>query len=652
MAGRIEIRRLVLTSPARTYDVTFHAGVNLISGPITTGKSSILELIDYALGANDPPRYEEIVKCSDVLLELSVADEVLTLQRSLKNATAKALLYETSLDEALMGNIPCTELLTRHTQSLPSISLAVLERLGLSEFKVKSAPTKEASEISSFSLRDLLRLVYIDQDRMGSKTSFWENDFVRSNKWHAAFEIVHDIFDATAAGLADALRVAQRQEQDLVRHFESVRRFLDQFRVPSIDALEADEKRIGEEIDKAKAVQEQQRLAEQTSLGASQTLADRRNALAEQQRTLRARADELRRSARQLGRLRVQYERELKQWEFLKESRVIMGSLPVSRCPACFHSVAVTHDTSHCHLCKQELQRQSEDVPVENRIRAVRRRITDLDGFLEDLVKQAKQFDDQSEVLAKEVAELDQTLHRIRNSTLLAETRAIIEMNETITLLEKSLERVKEQLAYRRRAQGEGSNLAAVRDRVEKLRRDIELAEASQLSPDEVTKDLSAWYQALLAAVEFPALRDAYVHPKRYLPYVREQPYPQLSSKGAISLAVVMWHFAVLEYALKDQSRSRFPRLLMLDSPLSHVGRDADDPEFRDQRIVDAFYATLNRLHNRASEFQIIMVDNRPPASARKFVAVEFSGSTTAGRYGLIDDEHPILPDEAGGSGS
>jgi hypothetical protein len=31
----------------------------------------------------------------------------------------------------------------------------------------------------------------------------------------------------------------------------------------------------------------------------------------------------------------------------------------------------------------------------------------------------------------------------------------------------------------------------------------------------------------------------------------------------------------VLEYALQNQTRSRFPRLLMIDSPLSNVGRDA-----------------------------------------------------------------------------
>ena len=648
MSRRTEIKRLVVTSPARNYEVAFHPGVNVIAGPISTGKSSILELIDYAFGAKDPPRYPELSKCSDVILDTIVGEQAIVLRRSLKEPAAKALVYEATLDDVLSGEATPTEVLPRHAQSQPSISLAILRPLSLGEFKVKVAPSKDASDTSSFSLRDLLRLIYIDQDRMGSKASFWEGDWIRANKWKAAFEIVHEVFDATAAGLAEALQVAERQEHELVRHFESVRRFLDQFRVPGAEALEQNEVKLGEELAKARDMQAQQRAAERTSLGASAELAVRRNAIADQERNHRARSEELRRAARQLGRLKVQYERELKQWEFLAESQLIMGSIPVSRCPACFQSVTVTHG-EHCHLCKQELQKQTTDVPVENRIRAVKRRITDLEAFLEDLGNQAKQLDDDRAALTKEIEDLDHRLRRIQQSTLIAETRAILQTNEAISLIEQKLERVREQLAYRRRAQGDGSNLAVIRENVARLRDEIKRAEESRLSPIEVTKDLSAWYQALLSDVKFPALRDAYVDAKSYHPHVRNQPYPELSSKGAISLAVVMWHFAVLEYALKPGSRSRFPRLLMLDSPLSHIGRKATEPEFRDQKIVDAFYATLSRLQARAGEFQILIVDNAPPPEADELLAVQFTGDPQNGRYGLIDDEHPLLPADAGG---
>ena len=193
----------------------------------------------------------------------------------------------------------------------------------------------------------------------------------------------------------------------------------------------------------------------------------------------------------------------------------------------------------------------------------MRRRITDLVGFLDDLTSEAKKLDETSAGLTHEISKLDETLRRVRHSTLLDDTRAIIETNETITLLEKDLQRVHEQLAYRRRAQGEGSNLTAVQQRIEKLRQEIKLLEDNQRSPIEVTKTLTAWYQALLSETRFPALRDAFIDTETYLPFVRNQLYPKLSSKGAISLAVVAYHLAILEYALQPSSRSRFPRLLI-----------------------------------------------------------------------------------------
>jgi hypothetical protein len=138
-------------------------------------------------------------------------------------------------------------------------------------------------------------------------------------------------------------------------------------------------------------------------------------------------------------------------------------------------------------------------------------------------------------------------------------------------------------------------------------------------------------------------MRDSRIDGATYFPFVRNQSYSQLSSKGAIALAMLGWHLSLLQYALLNGSN--FPRLLMLDSPLSHVGHDATDSAFKDQQIVDAFYDLLLQLHRtRAGEFQIIVVDNRPPAAAGEMVAANFTRDPNQGRFGLIDDEQTPLP--------
>ena len=63
----LRIRGLRLVGPQRDYNVDFtdDAGavrqLSLIAGEISTGKTSILELIDYCLGAKEYPEHDEII---------------------------------------------------------------------------------------------------------------------------------------------------------------------------------------------------------------------------------------------------------------------------------------------------------------------------------------------------------------------------------------------------------------------------------------------------------------------------------------------------------------------------------------------------------------------------------------------------------------
>jgi len=62
----IRIRRLRLHGDDRDYDVDFRAPddtvrpLSVLAGAFSTGKTTILEFVDYCLGANDHPRHPEI----------------------------------------------------------------------------------------------------------------------------------------------------------------------------------------------------------------------------------------------------------------------------------------------------------------------------------------------------------------------------------------------------------------------------------------------------------------------------------------------------------------------------------------------------------------------------------------------------------------
>ena len=56
----ILVNKLIVVGIRKNYTVEFYPGVNIIYGDSTTGKSSILNLVDYLLGAKKFDIYPEI----------------------------------------------------------------------------------------------------------------------------------------------------------------------------------------------------------------------------------------------------------------------------------------------------------------------------------------------------------------------------------------------------------------------------------------------------------------------------------------------------------------------------------------------------------------------------------------------------------------
>lgn len=76
MKIRIRLVTLTLIGTRKNYTVKFRNGFNYISGHTSTGKTSILEMIDYALGSKGHKSYIEIGStCSQVELVLFIGSE-------------------------------------------------------------------------------------------------------------------------------------------------------------------------------------------------------------------------------------------------------------------------------------------------------------------------------------------------------------------------------------------------------------------------------------------------------------------------------------------------------------------------------------------------------------------------------------------------
>lgn len=84
MRIKMKLLKLTLLGSRKNYSVRFKDGLNYISGHTSTGKTSILEMIDYALGSKEHKSYIEIGNsCSAVELELMIGTEQFLFRRKL-----------------------------------------------------------------------------------------------------------------------------------------------------------------------------------------------------------------------------------------------------------------------------------------------------------------------------------------------------------------------------------------------------------------------------------------------------------------------------------------------------------------------------------------------------------------------------------------
>ena len=480
---------------------------------------------------------------------------------------------------------------------------------------------------------------------MGISPGFFENIPSKAIKWRPAFEIVHGLYDEQLALLAKALSESQKEQEKLRSSLVAAQEFLTEMNVPDIETaekqlreLQSVEGKLNERIaaHKASAVER---------LGEHFELMTKRDAVFLEVRNNQSSQEELTKTLTQLGRLQVQYEREQRQLQFLIESNTLISKIPITKCPSCFQKISSDKKAEKtCYLCHQNLLERDDIKGVDKQLRALNLRVKDLDSYVAELDVEKSTREKRKTALLRVLDETDDSIAQIKQASVFPKDEALLQLTHLLSDARNSMARLREYMAFRKKAQGEGSNLLNLEQRINDLKARQEAQKAERPKSDDVIAELSVAFVDKLKNFQFPyALDNAYIDGQSYLPIVRGQLYTEIRSNGAIALIQCAWHFAVLEYALKHE-QSLYPRCLFLDSPLNHIGKNSKDPMFRDQRIVDGFLAYLRQLHNENKDkFQIFICYNESGTLFGDMLAESFTGLPGEGRFGLIDDEHTEL---------
>ncbi|EGP5032279.1 hypothetical protein E5K30_002158 [Enterococcus faecium] len=148
---------------------------------------------------------------------------------------------------------------------------------------------------------------------------------------------------------------------------------------------------------------------------------------------------------------------------------------------------------------------------------------------------------------------------------------------------------------------------------------------------------LNVKFNEILEKFHFPKLSNAYIDPKKYIPYIRGRKYNDLGSLGAVTLLTVAYYLTILVEASSKEINSNHLNLLMIDTPSKNLGVSSKSTEFQDEEIfksIISYFVELDK--NMSSEIQLIVINNGyPDILPTKNIIKEFSSD---GNSGLIDD--------------
>ncbi|GAA2302095.1 hypothetical protein GCM10010149_59270 [Nonomuraea roseoviolacea subsp. roseoviolacea] len=570
-----------------------------VHGPADTGKSSLFDAIGFALGQKTDWRLAMFEFVRRVELTVRIQGQELRLRRAVRKPGHVELL-----DAG--GEVQERVAVQQHRDGRVTISDRLLELLDLSELLAPAEATALGGRSGSYRFDDVWPYLHLAQNEIDRQVILHLD---RDSQRHALFEALFNLSDPQIHVLDARLRECERGLRELRAQARTLSEFL-----TSSDATNAD--RIHAELEQLKA----ERASAQGRL----------QSLRAQGRAATRSADPIRQKLMELGQQRIdaaklvdgaddrveERRRNLRLWQRrISEQR----RRQFTTCPSCARALQDRPvPDGHCAMCLQELT-SSEDSSAQEQARTQHAQAV---AALAEAEQEAAAALLALQMLRKQIhateEELDRFLqHQIGPITAALEQAAAQEAaaDARIDVLQRLLE------PHGRLRELDESINAAERER--QVIRDERDALKDRLSLRRTVLDeIDERFQEVIQALELPWFKgQARLDRRSYLPVVDGQQFAQLGG-GTRTAVNIAYSLALLRHALVNR-QTHLPGLLLIDSPRKNVGANAKDRALIErlyQHAINTFDTWADTAFAGSRDFQLIIVDNDPPAAARKRV--------------------------------
>lgn len=606
----IRLVRLTMTGQnVRSAQVDFGQELTVVRGPSDTGKSFIVDAIDFALGGSSLKEVPEREGYDNVMLGIAMADgDQFTLVRSVRGG--RIGVYE----EILNGRPdvpPSFTLAAKHNAATEdNLSRFLLREIGLDERRVRR---NARNETDSLSFRNLSHLCVVDETAMQAETSpALTGSYISRTKEIAVLKLLLQGEDDSGLepvpSRDDRVRTRAAKAEVLEGLISSLEQRLSE--TPEREALRDQLARLISTIE-SEAETFNGLIASRAS--AARTLSAAQNSLL----ALRERFSQTSSLKARLSLLKEQYTSDLARMELISEAGSLLGFFGTEICPACGSALGASHDVSGDHERHDVVASMASEIAKTSDLR-------------DDLLITLGDLDEEIAQIRFEFAEGKDELeaHRIALQdveTQLAPSRsAARQLAETRRDIEKSLD-VHDQLDDLRHRL---TSLMA-----ERAEETATAASMLSLSPvDEFSREMSA----LLAEWGFPD-SSSVRYDRNEQDVVAGGQRRAAHGKGVRAILHAAFTIGLAEYCV---SRGLpHPGFVVVDSPLVtyRPPDSSEDSPRSDDSLSPNLVANFYRSVHNAVSVQVIVMENTDPPSdlVDGHVDVVFTKSDH-GRYGYF----------------
>lgn len=435
----MEIRFIVFIGPIKeSAEIEFGSGLNLVYGPSNTGKSSVLDGIDFMLGTEKPLKelpehegYDQVI----LGVEFSKSDHF-TFVRSIEGGDYEC--FEGLYKRKPLDIEPVILRAKSETKKIKSISSFILEKVNLSNKKLKK---NAQNGLVSLTLRNSLDLAIVNEANIQKESSpYISTQYTKITEHKSRLKFI-------LTGVDDSsLLPAEVEKKALSRaaKIEVLKELIEEQgkSLGDISTLENSLTELRQQDERLSQTILEERSTLDTNEEKYNSLVRNRAALRDELELKSIRINEVVEMLSRFKLLQKQYASDIARLESISETGTLLEALPSEKCPTCGRLVSddKTHQDCDKNIKHVVAAAVSEKSKVEGLNGELQFTVNNLSSELESIREQLPDIEEKISFVGKELAVVNPELDDQRTNytelfNLKSELDDSIKQHEQLILL-------------------------------------------------------------------------------------------------------------------------------------------------------------------------------------------------------------------------